>query len=103
MPEITAEDMELISQMMEFCWCQCYRGSTVKADENGNAVHIPKPIGYARTAIGLGNNPLILYWGPKFLFERYKKPVYITENGMSAHDCISLDGAVHDPNRKDYL
>lgn len=103
MPEITAEDMELISQPIDFVGVNIYRGSTVKADENGNAVHIPKPIGYARTAIGWEITPNALYWGPKFLFERYKKPVYITENGMSAHDCISLDGAVHDPNRKDYM
>lgn len=38
-----------------------------------------------------------------FLYERYKTPVYITENGMSCHDVISLDGKVHDPNRIDFL
>ena len=27
----------------------------------------------------------------------------ITENGMSCHDAVSLDGKVHDPNRQDYL
>ncbi|MDE6980098.1 MAG: family 1 glycosylhydrolase, partial [Lachnospiraceae bacterium] len=30
-------------------------------------------------------------------------PIYITENGMSCHDVISLDGKVHDPNRIDFL
>jgi beta-glucosidase len=29
--------------------------------------------------------------------------VVITENGMSAHDVVSLDGKVHDPNRIDFL
>ena len=28
---------------------------------------------------------------------------YITENGLSCHDVISLDGKVHDPNRIDFL
>lgn len=37
------------------------------------------------------------------MYERYKLPVYITENGMSAHDVLSLDGKVHDPNRIDFL
>jgi len=47
--------------------------------------------------------PECLYWGAKFLCERYQKPLYITENGMSCHDWVSLDGKVHDPNRIDFL
>lgn len=47
--------------------------------------------------------PECLQWGPKFLYERYHKPIYITENGLSCHDVISLDGKVHDPNRIDFL
>ena len=29
--------------------------------------------------------------------------IIITENGMSCHDVVSLDGQVHDPNRIDYM
>ena len=47
--------------------------------------------------------PEALRWGPRFLYERYRKPIFITENGMSAHDTVSLDGKVHDPNRIDFL
>lgn len=39
----------------------------------------------------------------KFLYERYHLPLYITENGMSCHDDVSLDGRVHDPNRQNFL
>ena len=39
----------------------------------------------------------------QFLYERYQKPIYITENEISCHDVISLDGKVHDPNRIDFL
>ena len=39
----------------------------------------------------------------ELLYERYQKPIYITENGMACHDTISLDGKVHDPNRIDFL
>jgi len=46
--------------------------------------------------------PQCLYWGPKFLYERYGKPIFITENGMSGIDWVSLDGAVHDPQRIDF-
>ena len=47
--------------------------------------------------------PECLYWGAKFLYERYKLPLYITENGMSCHDIVSRDGRVHDPNRITFL
>ena len=39
----------------------------------------------------------------RMIYERYHKPIYITENGLSCHDVISLDGKVHDPNRIDFL
>ena len=30
-------------------------------------------------------------------------PLYVTENGAAFHDYVSPDGAVHDPERIDYL
>jgi beta-glucosidase len=47
--------------------------------------------------------PETLYYGPKFLYERYKKPIIISENGFCNNDVISLDGKVHDPERTDYI
>ena len=47
--------------------------------------------------------PEILYWAPKFLYERYQKPIYVTENGMSSHDWVALDGKVHDASRVDFM
>ena len=38
-----------------------------------------------------------------FLWRRYGLPCYITENGLSCNDVVSLDGQVHDPNREDFL
>ena len=64
---------------------------------------MPGAIGEPRTAIGWTIRPDALYWGPKFLYERYQTPFIISENGMSAHDAVSLDGHVHDPNREDYM
>ena len=37
--------------------------------------------------------PEALYWGPRFLHERYRLPIVITENGMANHDRVE-DGAV---------
>ena len=47
--------------------------------------------------------PESLYWGPKFLYERYGKPIIISENGMAGYDAISLDGSVHDADRIDFI
>ena len=47
--------------------------------------------------------PEVLYWSCRFLYERYGKPIMITENGMACFDWVSLDGKVHDPNRIDFL
>jgi beta-glucosidase len=47
--------------------------------------------------------PDALYWGPKFLQERYQLPVVITENGLASMDWVHADGKVHDPGRIDFL
>ena len=37
------------------------------------------------------------------LYDRYRKPLFIVENGLGAHDELTKDGRVHDPYRSDYL
>ena len=103
LPEITEEDMELIGVPIDFIGLNIYTGALMKENRSGFAEKVSCPVGQARTAIGWDVIPESLYWGTKFYYDRYRLPIYITENGMSAHDCISLDGKVHDPNRIDYL
>jgi len=103
LPEITEEDMKLIHQPIDFCGQNIYNGKEIRADENGNPEIVKRKPGTEKTAIQWPVTPKCLYWGPRFLYERYKLPVYITENGMSAHDVIALDGKVHDPSRIDFL
>ena len=59
--------------------------------------------GYQETGVHWPIMEECLYWGARFAYERYKLPIFITENGMACHDAISLDGKVHDPNRVDFL
>lgn len=103
MPPIGPEDMGIISTPIDFLGHNIYNGYSIKAGENGESEFIERHPGYARTGMDWPITPEVLYWGPKFLYERYKKPIYITENGMSAIDTVSLDGKVHDPNRIDFL
>ena len=95
--------MELICQPIDFLGQNIYNGYPVAQDEAGSPVRKNRPMGAPKTASGWPVTPKCLYWGPKFLYERYGLPIYITENGMSCHDLLSPDGKVHDPNRRDFL
>jgi len=103
LPQIKQEDMKIISQPLDFFGVNIYHGRKVRADQKGGYEYAGDKPGYARTAIDWAVTPEALYWGPKFYYERYKKPVIITENGMSNIDWVSVDGKVHDPQRIDYL
>lgn len=103
LPSIGQNDMKIIGQPLDFYGQNIYRGVPTRADAEGNPETVPYPIGDPKTAIGWHVNFDCLYWGTKFLYERYKTPIFITENGMSSHDWVHLDGKVHDPQRIDYL
>ena len=103
LPVITEEDREIITQPLDFFGMNMYNCVTVRADENGNPVRVKRYEGFPRTANDWPVTPAVTYWGPKFLYERYGKPIYVTENGLSSHDWVSLDGKVHDPAREDFL
>ena len=103
LPESTEEDMELIAQPIDFMGQNIYNGYLVRAGADGEPEMIPAPEGAPRTAAGWPVTPECLYWGVRFIYERYKMPIYITENGMSCHDLISDDGRIHDPNRITFL
>ena len=95
-------DMELIAQKLDFYGLNIYSGGRVKAGADGTAVPVWLEQGHARNALSWAVAPESLRWGPRFIAERYKLPVLITENGMSNLDWVHADGAVHDPQRIDY-
>ncbi|GHV92321.1 beta-glucosidase [Spirochaetia bacterium] len=103
MPKIGADDMKIISEPLDFMGQNIYNGAPVRADGKGGYEFAPRKTGYEFTAAKWPVTPEALYWGPTFLWERYKKPIYITENGLSSADVVSLDGKVHDPQRIDFL
>ncbi len=104
-PVIKSGDMEIINQNIDFLGINSYFANSVKADKDGNHVIVKLKDGHGMTGYDdeFTLTPETLYWGPKFFYERYKKPIIITENGMSNRDWVSLDGKVHDPQRIDFL
>jgi beta-glucosidase len=74
----------------------------VQAGKDGTPSELNAPLGSPLTAIGWLVLPEALYWGPRFICERYGLPLVITENGVSCRDWVSLDQRVHDPARIDF-
>ncbi|OHB56948.1 MAG: beta-glucosidase [Planctomycetes bacterium GWF2_42_9] len=102
-PHFSTDEMETISTPIDFLGSNIYNGAYVTADQDGNCKEAQLYNGFAGTAMDWPVTPEALYWGPKFLYERYKKPIFITENGMANTDWPSVDGKVHDPQRIDFL
>lgn len=102
LPSTWREDMKIISEPVDFLGNNHYNSIMVKAGKDGRPEIVPPEAGEALTGFNWRVMPEGLYWGPKFLYERYKSPIIITENGLSNKDWVSLDGKVHDPQRIDF-
>ena len=104
LPKITKEDLFIISQPVDYIYQNFYSGNYYSLNDKGELVKEEFYKGYPEGNISwLQVVPEALYYGPKYLYDRYKKPVIITENGFCNNDVISLDGKVHDPERIDYI
>ena len=103
LPVITDEDMKLISQPIDFYGQNIYNGRCIRMGTDGRPEEVRRPAGFPKTANNWPETPEALYWVPKFLYERFRKPIYISENGMACHETVSQDRKVHDPNRIDFL
>ena len=95
---------DTIAQPLDFYAQNIYKGVYYKAADNAKGYEtVDYGTGNPETANDWAVTPDALYWGPRFLCERYKTPLIITENGMSGHDWPALDGGVHDTSREDFL
>jgi beta-glucosidase len=101
-PEVEPNDFKIISEPVDFLGLNTYQGILVESDQKGSYCEVALADGYPRTAFNWPITPEALYWGPRFCAERYKKPIVITENGVSVRDWIAVDGAVHDHARIDF-
>ncbi|MEZ6190659.1 MAG: GH1 family beta-glucosidase [Phycisphaerales bacterium] len=103
MPAGFEADMPIIHQPMDFYGANIYQCGYVCADEKGGARRVAPPPGGPYTQIGWPVTPEALYWGPRFIYERYGLPIYLTESGCAGMDWVHQDGKVHDTPRIDYL
>jgi beta-glucosidase len=101
-PVLRAGDLETIAQPVDFFGINIYAGDAVRARSDGSAEKVPWPAGHPITAFEWPLVPEAMYYTARFCHERYKKPIVVTENGISCRDWVSSDGKVHDPSRIDF-
>ncbi len=95
-------DLAAIRQPLDFYGLNIYDAERYRAAPNGGLEKVPYLPGHPQTAIRWFIDENALYYGPRFLYERYRVPLVITENGMSGIDWVGLDGRCRDPQRIDY-
>lgn len=97
---ISQEDLKEICQPLDFFACNIYCSQNyIKEDQDDSFVYPGMP----RNTMDWSITPEVMYWMPKFHYERYHLPVMISENGMPNIDFVMLDGKVHDPQRIDFI
>ena len=99
-PFFTAEELKVICQPLDFFGFNCYNASNYEEYMGPNPAVTP---GMPRTAMDWPITPDALYLAARFLTERYHLPIIVTENGMANIDFVMSDGAVHDPQRIDFV
>lgn len=102
LPAHNDAEMKLISQPIDFYGVNIYSGDRWCAGPQGEPVLVPHRPGHPQTAFGWPVTPHCMEWAIRFLSERYKLPIYITENGLACMDWVDVHGNVQDPQRIDF-
>nr|XP_018260078.1 uncharacterized protein I303_06995 [Kwoniella dejecticola CBS 10117]OBR82236.1 hypothetical protein I303_06995 [Kwoniella dejecticola CBS 10117] len=107
LPEFTKVELALLKDSSEFYGCNTYTTNTIKAKESddefagfttmgfekpdGSMIGPPSQLGWLRD-VPWGFRKLLNY-----IHQRYKKPIYMTENGWSikGESLLSVDDAYH--------
>lgn len=98
-PEFSKAEWELVTEPLDFYGTNIYYSQAEQVTD-----HYPENRyqGRPETNLFWVMSPEVMYWSARFLYERYRKPILILENGMAEHDWVCLDGRVHDSYRIDY-
>jgi len=104
LPRIGQDDMKTIHQPLDFFGYNFYRSTPSAGYVDGKpVVNVEFKVGHDQTSFEWDVTPEGFGTTAKMIYEKYKLPLLITENGLSNVDWVSLDGKVHDPQRIDFL
>lgn len=107
--QMEAGDLETIKDgTVDFVSFSYYMSMTESVDPNaertpGNTVLGVKNPYLASSEWGWQVDPIGLRISLIELYDRYKKPLFIVENGIGSKDMPEDDGSIHDPYRIDYF
>lgn len=107
--EVTPEEAEILKSTVDFVAFSYYSsrtsiGDTSKVEMNsGNVVKSVKNPYLKQSDWGWAIDPKGLRITINNLYEKYKKPLFIVENGFGAQDVLEEDNAIHDPYRISYM
>jgi len=105
-PKVEPGDMKIISSPLDFVGLNVYTPEYVRADASPLGFAIEKrQSSYPHMASDwLYIGPEVIYWTIRNVSEVWKpRALYITENGCSADDVITVDGRIEDTDRVMYL
>ncbi len=98
----TKQDMDIIGCNLDFLAINIYMGEYCTF-EGGKRVVVTPPVGSPKNSMDWPVAPEALYYGPKFFYKRYARPIIISENGVPLSEWKMLDGRVDDPMRIDFI
>ena len=93
--------MEIIKSKVDFIGLNTYSGNYV-TEKDGKLVRVTPAPTVPKTDMRWNVHPDSLYYGPKFIWERYQLPIIITENGIALAEWKDLDGKINDDSRIDF-
>ena len=78
LPVLTEEEWEIVTEPLDFYGFNIYQGleDLDSTEEYGPYAYPGSP----KTSMDWNVTPEVLYWSCRFLYERYGKPIMITEN-----------------------
>lgn len=106
--QITDEDKELLARytadFVSFSYYQsCVTSCEDKEKTAGNLVATIKNPYLKATEWGWQIDPIGLRITLNRVYDRYQKPIFISENGLGTKDVLEADQTIHDPYRIAYL
>ena len=96
-------DMQIIKCDPDFIGLNIYHGKRIEPDGKGGIRDVTPEMNTPYTDMRWTVSPESLYYGPKAFSERYRLPIFITENGVAVTEWLSEDGKLHDPSRIEYI
>lgn len=104
------EDAEILKHgVVDFYSCSYYMSTCVSAEKSdqgktpGNLTEGIKNPYLAESEWGWQIDPIGLRYSLNEIYDRYRIPIMIVENGLGAADTLEEDGSIHDFYRIDYL